>query len=152
MKDIMLGILLVISAYTYWVMCIRYFGLSQHIQTGLRVSDKDFRSSPHILCKIRCICWWFADTFNPRHPTTPVCDLSGRGEGHHLGAVELTTGTRHNTSRINILTRCNYIGLFSDKHIYQFEFCACFTLLKEWRSLTRLNCVAFRSLGFFLKF
>lgn len=34
----MLGILLIISAHTDWVMYIRYFRLSQHIQTGLHVS------------------------------------------------------------------------------------------------------------------
>lgn len=61
MNDSILVIILAISAYTYWVMCSRYFGLSLYVQTGLRVSRT--LGYLHINSVRLCICWWFADTF-----------------------------------------------------------------------------------------
>lgn len=149
MNDSMLVILLAISAYTYWVMCSRYFGLSLYVQTGLRVSRT--LGYLHINSVRLCICWWFADTFQ-----------SSTSDYTHQAGVKVTTfvtillTTAHVTIRhASIYWHAVIIfaasdGLFSDIHIYQFELCAYVTLFKERGSLTRLNCISY--FGNFLKF
>lgn len=145
MNDSMLVILLAISAYTYWVMCSRYFGLSLYIQTGL---------SPHKLGKIvylLMICWHIPILYIRLHPSVI-----------YQAGVKVTTfvtillTTAHVTIRhASIYWHAVIIfaasdGLFSDIHIYQFELCAYVTLFKERGSLTRLNCISY--FGNFLKF
>lgn len=76
---------------------------------------------------------------NPLHPTTPICDLSGRGEGHHLCYNIVDNGTRHNTSRINILTRGNYICrlwwfIFWYTHLSIWIMCVCYTFQRAGES------------------
>lgn len=139
MNDSMLVILLAISAYTYWVMCSRYFGLSLYVQTGLRVSRT--LGYLHINSVRLCICWWFADTFKS-------------STSDYTLTILLTTA--HVTIRhASIYWHAVIIfaasdGLFSDIHIYQFELCAYVTLFKERGSLTRLNCISY--FGNFLTF
>lgn len=133
MNDSMLVILLAISAYTYWVMCSRYFGLSLYIQTGLRVSRT--LGYLHIYSAVDDLL----THSNLLHPTTPICDLSGRGEGHHLCYNIVDNGTRHNTSRINILTRGNYICrlwwfIFWYTHLSIWIMCVCYTFQRAGES------------------
>lgn len=139
MNDSILVIILAISAYTYWVMCSRYFGLSLYVQTGLRVSRT--LGYLHINSVRLCICWWFADTF--KSSTSDYTHLwfirPGWGEGHHLCYNIVDNGTRHNTSRINILTRGNYICrlwwfIFWYTHLSIWIMCVCYTFQRAGES------------------